>query len=351
MIEKIKKILTEANFAPSGDNCQPWKFKIIPGGLEIFNLPEKDQSVYNFDQKAAYISHGAFIENIKIVALAHKFDTEISLFPRSANPNLVASLTFTPTDKEADYLYNFINKRHTNRKPYKDKSISKDQISAILNLKIDSFNGKVILAAEREKVKALAKLLSINEKIVLQNKKLHKFLFSNISWGQKGSEINDKMFIKTLEMNQLQQFVFKLCSSWNIMSFLDKFGLAKFISKENSKIYSNSGAIGAIVSPGNSKNDFVFSGRLLQRTWLLITSMGLSLQPLAGLVLLNQILIAAERQELAPEHIKEIEQSMAKVSALINSDKQNIIFMFRVGESSAPSAITTRLSTEEIISK
>ncbi|MBI5529986.1 MAG: hypothetical protein HY918_00595 [Candidatus Doudnabacteria bacterium] len=351
MIEKITKILTEANFAPSGDNCQPWKFKITPNGLLLFNLPEKDKSVYNFNQKAAYISHGAFIENIKIAALAHGLKTTINLFPDIKNPDLVAELDFSPSNGEIDNLYEFIEKRHTNRKPYLAKPISENQLSELLNLKVDSFDGKIVMVTAREHIKTLAQLLSINEKIVLQNKKLHQFLFGNISWGQEGLQKNDKMFIKTLEMNPLQQFVFKLCSSWKIMNFFDKFGLAKFISKENSKIYSNSGAIGAIITSKNSKTDFVQGGRLLQRTWLLATSMGLSLQPLAGMALLNQILVAGQRQALSPEHAMEIEDSIKHISTLINSGDENIIFMFRVGESSAPSAVTPRLPVEEILSK
>ena len=44
MIEDIKKIIEAAVQAPSGENCQPWRFEILNNNIKLFNVPERDQS-------------------------------------------------------------------------------------------------------------------------------------------------------------------------------------------------------------------------------------------------------------------------------------------------------------------
>ena len=346
----LKKILSEANFAPSGDNCQPWKFKIFPDRLEMFNLPEKDQSVYNFRQQASHISHGAFIENICIIASANRLSTKVDLFPNQNNQNHVATITFVDSETVVDNLFPFINKRCTNRKLYKTEALKRDQATTFSNISVDSFVGSVCLIEQEKNIKDLAGILSINEKIVLQNIYLHKFLFENIVWSNTESLANrDKMFIKTLEMNPFQEFIFKLCKNWSIMNYLNKFGIAKFIAKENAKIYAQSSAFGAILAPSNHPKDFVNGGRLLQRAWLTATSLNLSFQPLAGIVLLYQKILAKQTSELSTEHVSDILIAYNKLKDIVKKENKNILFMFRVGESKEPSALTPKLPVEKII--
>lgn len=57
----IKQILEAAVRAPSGDNVQPWEFEVSKNFTQInlYNLPEMDDSYYNYNQMASYIAHGA----------------------------------------------------------------------------------------------------------------------------------------------------------------------------------------------------------------------------------------------------------------------------------------------------
>jgi len=92
--EIINKILEAAVRAPSGDNVQPWEFKVSEGytRIDLYNLPEKDNSYYNYNQLASYIAHGAVIENIAIASGHLGYKAEINLFPDDGRLNLVASI-------------------------------------------------------------------------------------------------------------------------------------------------------------------------------------------------------------------------------------------------------------------
>ena len=77
MEETIRKILEESVYAPSGENCQPWKFAVDGSSIHIFNVPEADTSLYNFEQKGSYVAHGALIETIVIVALKYDYKPNV----------------------------------------------------------------------------------------------------------------------------------------------------------------------------------------------------------------------------------------------------------------------------------
>ena len=79
--EEIETILTYGVMAPSGENCQPWKFIINDSTVSIILLPKADQSIYNTNQKGSYIAHGALIENIVLYAQHVGILAEVLLFP------------------------------------------------------------------------------------------------------------------------------------------------------------------------------------------------------------------------------------------------------------------------------
>ena len=53
--EDIEDILGTAIRAPSGDNCQPWRFRIKENMIDLFNQPEADETPYNFRQLGSMV--------------------------------------------------------------------------------------------------------------------------------------------------------------------------------------------------------------------------------------------------------------------------------------------------------
>ena len=82
----IEEILNLAVWAPSGDNCQPWRFEATDNKINIFNVPHKDQALYNFRQSGSLVAHGALVENILIIIFW--LDIHVNSFviiPRAVN--------------------------------------------------------------------------------------------------------------------------------------------------------------------------------------------------------------------------------------------------------------------------
>ena len=122
----VKQILEAAIRAPSGDNVQPWKFQVSKNftRIELYNLPEKDNSYYNFNQMASYIAHGAVIENIVIASGHLGCNAEVKLFPDAKDKNLVARINLSLAEPQVDTLYPAIFDRYTNRFQYKQYNIT-----------------------------------------------------------------------------------------------------------------------------------------------------------------------------------------------------------------------------------
>ena len=348
MTEIIKKIIEAGTKAPSGDNCQPWRFKVAGNKIEVYNVPERDQSLYNFRQNASLVALGGLIENMAIMSFDLGYTLQISLLPDADETNLVARCILEPVnEKAASFLGNYIKQRTTNRKPYEDLPLTNDQINNILSITKELTGSEVRLAAKSEDRQALSNLLSRNEKIVLENKGLHNFLFNHIRWTEdEEKQKKDGLYIKTLELGPPQTVGFRLFRYWPVAKILNSLGVANKVAAENAGIYYRSAAFAAFIIPNSTSIDFLNAGRLMQRVWLKITALGLSAQPLTGITFLHQRLLAGEDAMFTGEQKEIIKNSYQGVADIFGAKSGAIATILRLGRGGAPSATSSRLEPE-----
>lgn len=343
MLETIKKILDTAVCAPSGDNLQPWQFGIDKDQLYIFNVPEKDQSLFNFRQLGSYVGHGALIENIVIGAPQSGLKTNVNLFPNDIE-DLVATINFTANPSAKDELYEYISKRSTNRKPYKDQPLNSGEHSELLTPIRELGFGEIKLVEDKGKKFELAQILAINERMIMENKSVHDFLFQHIVWTQEEElEKRSGLYVKTLEISPSQEKGFKMAGNWVFVQFLNKFGFSKKFASQNVNLYNSSAAIGAIVMPDNSNASFVLAGRAMQRLWLKATKLGLSIQPITAVLFLKQRVLGGATNELSSSQIDLIEKGYKRMSELFEISSKTICMVFRIGQADKPTANSSRL--------
>ncbi|MDD5451857.1 MAG: nitroreductase family protein [Desulfovibrionales bacterium] len=154
--DTILKIVEAGTWAPSGDNCQPWRFTWDGQKLLLLNVPEGDTSLYNSRQRASLIAHGAVLENMDIAARSYGYSMCPTLFPVSQNASskeeqssLIAAIEFQECPREDDTLLPFITKRVTNRNPYKKrKTIDKEVIAALMSLPEETGIGELYLTGD-----------------------------------------------------------------------------------------------------------------------------------------------------------------------------------------------------------
>lgn len=343
LTEDIKKIIKAGTMAPSGDNIQPWRFEVNDNVIKLFNLPEADNSLYNINQHASLIAHGAVLENMKIKAHSFGYETNISIFPEGETSNLIAAFSIEKGVSEED-LSLYIEKRTTNRKPYNTNQLNSEQSSNMLSCSGGYNDAKVLLVEDSEKIKELAKILGLNEQIVLENKQMHDFLFSHVVWSEEEEkEKKSGLYIKTLELKKPQEKMFNLVKNFTILRVLNKLiGISKKVSKENSQIYAQSSAIVAIATEGDTAESYIKAGQLMQRVWLTITKEGLSAGPLMGVILLAQRIRTADTGSLSEKHVNLIKRAYVEIKNIFETKDDTIKAILRIGKSGEPSAYSSR---------
>lgn len=341
----IKKIIAAGCFAPSGDNSQPWQFGLSGNSLTLVNLPDKDLPFYNVGQRGSFIGHGAVIENMAIAAAHFGYGMLIDLFPEGSNSNMVARMTFTQIEPVSQSLYSFIFERRTNRKPYKNVSLTEQQRAGLLGCAGDLSNsGRILLAEATEAKKALGLAASVNEIILFENPILHHHFFANLVWTEEQERSQQSgLYLKTLELPPPAVAAFRLFRSWGVMRWLNRVRFPRFIAHQNSQLYSRCSAIAAVIVAENDPQQFVGVGRVVERLWLTAASLGLECQPLAGTLFLMQRIWAGEQlSELSLSHRGMIQSAYEQMRAALGITGGTIAFLLRIGQAQPPSARSSK---------
>jgi hypothetical protein len=123
---RIEEILNVARWAPSGDNAQPWRFRMLAeDSIEIRVKDASDDNVYEYrNGEPSLLAGGMLLESLRIAATA--FGSGMSWHydgHRARNYHITAKFPVDPSAK-ADPLYSFLTLRSTNRYPYRLKALS-----------------------------------------------------------------------------------------------------------------------------------------------------------------------------------------------------------------------------------
>ncbi|MDE2399461.1 MAG: nitroreductase family protein [Patescibacteria group bacterium] len=353
MEQDIKQIIQDAIYAPSGENCQPWSFRISGATINLFNLPERDQSPYNRGQYGSYVAHGAVLENIKISAEQLGYRVDIKLFPEPSNKNHIAliSLEKLSTSIEKPILYGAIAKRVTNRKPYEDTLLSPLELDELVK-SISDNSVKILITQKNSDKKTLAEIGSLNESIMMSNEFLHDFFFSHVTWTKEMDEQKKiGFFVDTLELPLPAKKLFKIAKNWKIVKFLNKFGFSKEVGKQNAKTYTSSSGFGILSIKDTSPESFINAGMALERIWLTATNLGLNFQPVSGLLFLVYAVKLDGTAQFSKNQTDLIDKGYETIKKTFQVDSsENVVFMFRIGHGNIkPTARSSRFNVEDFI--
>ncbi len=346
--QTIEKILEAAVRAPSGDNVQPWRIEVSEdfSRVDLHNLPERDDSYYNYQQAAAYIAHGALIENIAIASRHLGCKAEIKLFPDQGNSNYVARIKFETALPEHDPLFEAVFSRSTNRFHYQDYRLADEDRQKLVDSvqPVEGVTGYFV--DDPKEIKKLARTLMVNDRIVFEREDIHGFLFDKIRWNQKQiNETQDGMPVDTLGLNAFEKLFFPLMRFWWFVNLANYFGLSRVIGAKCWYNCQNAALIGQITVKKADKYGYVQAGRAMQRVWLEATRQGLAFQPIVGLPLLISRLHQNALFEFSDKHRQMLEQAEKSMIELFQIDRSEVMAVgFRLGKSQSISAKTLRKS-------
>lgn len=346
--EDIEKIIKAGSLAPSGSNSQPWKFFVKDGVVTVYALYEKDHPILNYRNRGTLIAHGALLENIEIAAKEHGYIAHTRLGSLKKNSAL-SEIQFIEGETKRQALYPAIFKRAINRKPYKNKPLLREEKNELLSILEGRDKNKVRLIENRTSISPLSKAASVSERIMFENKALHKLLFEEIVWTEKEEkQKKEGLFLKTMELNGVQRLVLKALKNWNATRIANMLGFSKLLAAGNAKVYASVAALGIILTPDDDES-FIEAGRIIERLWLQATRMGLNFHILTGVPFLWQGVFLGESDEFSEKHVKLIKDSYETIKSKggVLGDEIPVV-MFRVGRGEGPSARSSKKDPEII---
>jgi len=338
---KYAEILSDAIRAPSGDNCQPWRFEIAGDTIRIFNLPEKDTSLYNFEQHASQVAHGALIENLVISASHHGFLARPALFPDPARPDLVAEVLLTSCPPQTEPLQPFITHRTTNRRLYTKRPLTPEARETLLNSVVNLDCTLFLTEAETDK-HILCDTIGLNDRLVFENPDLHSFLFDHMRWtADEVDRTADGLDLRSLELSFPDSVMFPLLKNWPLVEVLNRFGISRIIGANARKLADSAPAIGVITTEGINPIDYVAAGRALERVWLEATRQQLSFQMMTGITFLMGRFAAGVTEGFNAEQVDRVFNARKKLERMTGK-AAGVMIIFRVGWSKEPSVRSLR---------
>jgi nitroreductase len=349
-LQLIQEIARAGTLAPSGDNLQPWRFRMDGESLLVIGDPTRDHSLFNVQNLASYIAIGAVLENIIVVASRYNYRADISYFPNQGERDLIARVSFSP-GASVDPLADALERRCTNRKPYQRRPLDE---ATFKNLALDGSrfsNLGLVWLNDRASLKKIGAIVARADRLLFENPRIHDHLFSTIRWSAaEVATARDGLPIETLELGALGAKAFRILKNWSVVKTLNRFGFSKVAAGQSALLMRRCSAAGLIIAPDISPASFLTVGRAFQRLWLEATNASLALQPMTAVVFLQVKSILRDHDGLTAGQVAIIDSLRADLAKAYGVVAPQVPAMhFRIGYAEGPSARTLRRPVAQVL--
>jgi hypothetical protein len=129
----LRALLDLARWAPSGDNTQPWRFRIASDDhVEVHGFDTRAHCVYDLDGHPSQLSIGAMLETMRIAASGQRMKVSIARRPDAPDEHPIFDCRFTPDRSVAPSpLLAAIETRTVQRRPLSTRALTDAETSAL----------------------------------------------------------------------------------------------------------------------------------------------------------------------------------------------------------------------------
>lgn len=330
--EDVRKILNAAIRAPSGNNLQNWKVKIMKGnkGFEL-SIDLFVEDFFDIDNIAAYFSCGCFLKNVEIAALRYGYRANIKI-DTGKDQSRVARVVFSKSSKGDFSLYDEIRKRMTSRVPYDGKELPDEFYEDVscLSTKYSGLNNIFIKKGSglfEKSVDVLYKVESIkmfNESSALAISNMIRYPIGDV-W------VKDGLDYRLLGVSFFPRQLVKLAFNQTVVNFFKKvkLNIVPYVSAK--KVLNSSPGVGFIFIKDISLKNVVAAGMFFQELWLTVTKYEGALHPFGALSFFNFKIDKGELVGFKAEEIvklKYLKEEVFSISKIGKTKKLMIAYSY-----------------------
>ncbi len=122
-----------AILAANPHNTQPWTFHVAANSIDVFADTARGVAALDPFGREQRVGLGCALENLALGCRARGLEPVVALLPDGPDGDRVAHVSLEAAKPQASRLYEAIGRRHTNRGPYDGRSVSAEQLSALVD--------------------------------------------------------------------------------------------------------------------------------------------------------------------------------------------------------------------------
>jgi sulfur-carrier protein adenylyltransferase/sulfurtransferase len=347
----IWRVLDQARWAPSGDNTQVWRFRLLGDRhAEILGHDTRDHVVYDRDGHASHIALGALIETVRIAATAAGLRVDVRRVSDDGRaPRFVVGVV-EDASVVADDLAGAITTRCTNRRAFATRRIdggTKRQLDREARLAGLALRWHEGLAWRWR----WARVMWANAGVRLTCREAWSVHREVLDFDDPLSR--DRVPVASVGADPVLRAVMAWAmADWNRLSRLNRWAGGTIMPRLEMDVLPALACAAhvAVVAPypPTSLDDHLAVGRAVQRVWLRATLLGLQFQPehtplcFAGYV-------RAGRRFAADPSVWAAAQACTRRLDQIAPDASMFGFLARIGHGHAPRSRSTRLELDQLL--
>jgi nitroreductase len=354
--QEAERLATAGAMAPSGGNCQPWRFVHHDGRLFVFLDEERAASALDPGHRYAHLAMGACMESIALEAgrsglqvnIVHRPITEVS--DLIASVELLARRSGSLLAPELEAPAAHVALRCTNRRNSEVLELTETEAMGLMLPVERNDRTSIQLVRDRKLIDHIAHLTGKAERIRFLNTTCHHDMFvKELRWNQADTErTRDGIDIDTLELPLTDRVGLRVASDPRAMSMLRGWGTGKAIEKMSYKAIKASSAL-AIVSIKDMSTDSAYEGgRTMQRFWLQASAMGILAHPVGAAIFMGIHGLWDDQGILSPAEHQEAGAILQELKDCVGTGGHEPFFLLRLGRAGEPTARSLRKPITEV---
>lgn len=266
-LKMFEKIVGYAAIAPSGHNSQPWKFVIEEPTITILPDYSRRLPAVDPDDRELFISLGCALQNL--VTSAEHFGYKCNVYyslEKANSEEIKVTLTKTSDVPELD-LFKQIEKRQTTRNEYNKVKVTNEELKKIENYSVGD-GVKSIVKTDTESLHKIIQLVKSGNTVQFADDAFMDELKFWIRFSHaEAEEKSDGLTSDVMGNPSIPRWAGKL--------FMNLFYSDKDQNEKDEKYISSSAGVILFYTEGNSKKDWIETGRAYERFSLLTTSINI----------------------------------------------------------------------------
>ena len=353
--EQVRSLVHFATLAPSGGNCQPWRFSWDGRRLRLAHDAERSRSFLDFDGLASWLAFGAAVENVALVAAGMGLEVAVDLAPDPRHPAVVCDLRFVARRGAApartEVLAAAIPERVTNRKLSARATLPADARGALLRAAADVPGAALQLVEDPDRLAELGEVLGRGDRLRFLSRTMHGEMMAELRWTpDEVCRTRDGLDVATLELTGADLAGLRVMSSWAAMDLVGRLGGGRALEKPARKAIAAASAVGLVSVPGRTRAAYFAGGRAMQRVWLQATALGLAFQPMAPLTYLFARLELGQGEGLSPTEAAVLRELRGRFAAVLpDATGPGEPMLFRLALAPPPAARALRRHAAEVL--